>query len=242
MRESFVFYQSFHNAAKNLTTEQYGAFYMALNTYVFMEEEPEIDDPIVRAMFEMARPQIDATERKRTNGSKGGAPKGNDNAKKTTNVENTAEESDEKTTNVELKTTLVNFETTNVENKTSNEECRIENVECRIENVECRIENVECVSAEAEPRAEPTHTKKVTSRFIKPTPEDINQFCLDNNIQVDTKRFIDYYTSIGWVVGKARTPMKDWKAAVRNWARSDKTYNAQASPPPTYLPEDHLIF
>jgi hypothetical protein len=38
---------------------------------------------------------------------------------------------------------------------------------------------------------------------------------------VDPEEFVDFYTSKGWKVGK--NPMKDWKAAVRTWARRDKT-------------------
>jgi hypothetical protein len=36
---------------------------------------------------------------------------------------------------------------------------------------------------------------------------------------VDAERFIDYYTSNGWLVGRNR--MKDWKAAVRTWERNN---------------------
>jgi hypothetical protein len=32
---------------------------------------------------------------------------------------------------------------------------------------------------------------------------------------------VDYYSSNGWKVG--RNPMKDWKAAVRTWERSEFT-------------------
>lgn len=35
---------------------------------------------------------------------------------------------------------------------------------------------------------------------------------------VEAQRFWDYYQSNGWKVG--RNPMKDWKAAVRNWQRN----------------------
>ena len=38
---------------------------------------------------------------------------------------------------------------------------------------------------------------------------------------MDPERFIDYYTANGWTVGKNR--MNDWKAAVRNWDRSQKS-------------------
>lgn len=40
---------------------------------------------------------------------------------------------------------------------------------------------------------------------------------------VDPQRFVDFYASKGWKVGKE--PMKDWKAAVRNWANRDKKPN-----------------
>jgi hypothetical protein len=36
---------------------------------------------------------------------------------------------------------------------------------------------------------------------------------------VDPQRFVDYYTSNGWMVGKNK--MKDWKAAVRTWEQKD---------------------
>lgn len=35
---------------------------------------------------------------------------------------------------------------------------------------------------------------------------------------VEAQRYWDYYQSNGWKVG--RNPMKDWKAAVRNWQRN----------------------
>lgn len=53
------------------------------------------------------------------------------------------------------------------------------------------------------------------SRFIPPTLEEVRTYCLERSNNVDPERFIDYYTSNGWKVG--RNPMKDWKAAVRTW-------------------------
>lgn len=38
----------------------------------------------------------------------------------------------------------------------------------------------------------------------------------------EADKFVNHYKSVGWVVGKARTPMKDWRAAARGWyARMD---------------------
>lgn len=56
-------------------------------------------------------------------------------------------------------------------------------------------------------------------RFIKPTLEEIKQYCIERNNNVNAEQFFDYYESNGWKVGK--NSMKDWKAAVRTWERSE---------------------
>lgn len=53
------------------------------------------------------------------------------------------------------------------------------------------------------------------TRFSQPTIDDVKAYCKERNNSVDAERFIDYYNSNGWMVGKNK--MKDWKAAVRTW-------------------------
>lgn len=55
-------------------------------------------------------------------------------------------------------------------------------------------------------------------RFIAPTVEEVRDYCQERSNQVNAQRFIDYYTSNGWKVG--RNKMKCWKSAVRNWERN----------------------
>jgi hypothetical protein len=57
--------------------------------------------------------------------------------------------------------------------------------------------------------------------FVKPTQEEIKTYCLERKNNINPEKFRDYYESNGWKVGK--NPMKDWKACVRNWEKSDKT-------------------
>ena len=57
-------------------------------------------------------------------------------------------------------------------------------------------------------------------RFTPPTYEQVSTYCKERNNTVDAERFLDFYESKGWMVGKNK--MKDWKAAVRNWERSSK--------------------
>ena len=57
-------------------------------------------------------------------------------------------------------------------------------------------------------------------RFIPPTVDEVKAYCTEKGYVVDPERFVDFYTSNGWRVGK--NPMKDWKAAVRNWSGKEK--------------------
>ena len=57
------------------------------------------------------------------------------------------------------------------------------------------------------------------TRFVKPKVEEIDSYCKERKNNVDAQQFFDYYESKGWKVGK--TPMKDWKSAVRTWERND---------------------
>ena len=57
------------------------------------------------------------------------------------------------------------------------------------------------------------------SRFKPPTVEEVRQYCIERKNNVDPERFVNYYTSNGWQVGKHK--MKDWKAAVRTWEKNN---------------------
>lgn len=61
-----------------------------------------------------------------------------------------------------------------------------------------------------------SNTKK--KRFVKPTVEEVKQYCIGRNNCVNAEQFYDYYESNGWKVGK--NAMKDWKACVRTWERN----------------------
>lgn len=63
---------------------------------------------------------------------------------------------------------------------------------------------------------------KTTKRFVKPSIEDVETYCKNNGYELDAQYFIDYYESKGWLIGK--NPMKDWKAAIRMWARNNKNW------------------
>jgi len=66
------------------------------------------------------------------------------------------------------------------------------------------------------PQAAPTPDPS-PFRFTPPTYAEVQAYCTERSNSVDPGRFLDFYTSKGWMVGKNK--MKDWKAAVRNWEK-----------------------
>lgn len=65
-------------------------------------------------------------------------------------------------------------------------------------------------------------------RFTPPTRSELYTYILDQGLTLDIDRFLDYYNSNGWMVG--RNKMKDWKAAARNWANKDKKDRTEPKP------------
>lgn len=57
-------------------------------------------------------------------------------------------------------------------------------------------------------------------RFIKPTIEEIAEYCKSRNNDIDAESFYNFYQSKGWKVGN--TPMKDWKACVITWEKRNR--------------------
>ena len=62
--------------------------------------------------------------------------------------------------------------------------------------------------------------EKSGHRFSPPTIEEIRNYINEKGYSFEAENFFDFYESKGWFVGKNK--MKDWKAAVRNWARGEK--------------------
>lgn len=60
----------------------------------------------------------------------------------------------------------------------------------------------------------------------KPTLEEIEAYCKERGSNINPSAFFDYYERNGWIYGKNKTPIKDWKACVRTWERNEKPANA----------------
>lgn len=63
-------------------------------------------------------------------------------------------------------------------------------------------------------------TKPQAARFTEPSINDVYEYMgeICKGSFQEAEKFCDFYSSKGWMVGKNK--MKDWRAAVRNWTKS----------------------
>ncbi len=64
----------------------------------------------------------------------------------------------------------------------------------------------------------PAPAKK--TRFVKPTLSEAEEYRSSKKLNMKCSDFIDHFDSNGWKVG-GKAPMKDWRAAMRQWAKRD---------------------
>lgn len=193
MRESIVFYRSFYEAIKELPAEEFRNAVMAIMEYGLNDSEIDTSG-VAKAILIMAKPQIDKNNKRYENGLRGGTkPKRNQNE---TNPEPNPNR------------TVTKVEPTPNQNGTKAEPKRTNPEPNDNDNVNDNVNDIK-------------ESEEKMPRFYPPTLEELKKYIADNKYNVDPERFIDYYTANGWTVGKNR--MKDWKAAVRNWDRSQKS-------------------
>ena len=170
MRDSVVFYRSFWEAIKQLPEKERLESITAILEYGLDEIEPK-SAGVASAMFLMAKPQIDANNRRYQNGTKGGRP-----------VTKT-----EPNNNLES-----NY------NKPSDNQ----------------------TITKAKPKEKDNVKDNNKKTFTPPSVSDVSDYCTLNGYGIDPESFVDFYASKGWMVGK--NEMKDWKASVRTWVRSQR--------------------
>lgn len=86
------------------------------------------------------------------------------------------------------------------------------------------ISDAEAIVEYVEPVSTP---KKKKNEFIPPLIEEIEKYCQDKKLNVDTEHWYNYYEANDWKVnnrGKL-VPMKNWKQALLTWHSNNKHYN-----------------
>ena len=69
----------------------------------------------------------------------------------------------------------------------------------------------------------------IKRRFTPPTASEVRDYISEKGYRIDADAFIDFYTSKDWMIGKNK--MKDWKAAVRTWAKRETKTTAPKNAP-----------
>ncbi|MBQ9845807.1 MAG: hypothetical protein IJO54_06970 [Oscillospiraceae bacterium] len=85
------------------------------------------------------------------------------------------------------------------------------------------------------------HIEQPPAVFVPPTKKQVQEYCDAMGYWVDSGRFVDFYQSKNWFVGKNK--MNDWRAAVRSWhsRETDKGRNLIESCRPIPSGEDRLL-
>jgi hypothetical protein len=204
--KSFILYQEYKKNISLLSQNQKGDLLDAIFSF---NEGVEIKlDPIVEMAFSFIKSDLERNkikyqniiERNKINGANGGRPKNPKEPKKPSGLFGNPKEPKE---------TLNDNEDDN-EDKDDNK-----NEECKLIN-----DNLDEIK-----KNEIDLEKPKTKKFIKPSIQEIKDYCQERKNSVDAEKFFDHYESIGWKKGK--TAIKDWKACVRTWEKNGYSSNSK---------------
>ena len=193
MRDGFVFYKNWAKALDILPPEEYKETLKAIFSYAMEDIEPDIDG-FGASLFEMAKPVIDANNKRYADGKKGGRPPKKDSLEKEKSV--VSENENHRLSKEKPKEKEKDKE--KVKEKVKEKD--------KVNDKEKEKENVKGVEGEKR------------KRFVPPTPEQVMDYAFEKGITINAEDFIDYYASQGWKLSNGN-PMKDWQAAARRWAK-----------------------
>ena len=212
---AITIYRSVIPTFEELPPEDFKTLVLAYWHYAFDGEEPTGLAVYQKALFESLRANIDASnkrrieaaERKKESREKRKAKLEESLSLPSQNVTTCHNLSQDVTVTGQAVTTCHKMSRTNVNvNENVNENVDVNVNEDVNENV--NVDNIYMCGEKF-----PTQTPR--KKFIKPTVEEVREYCLERKNNVNPEKFIDFYESKDWYIGKNK--MKDWKAAVRTW-------------------------
>ena len=171
MQESFIFYRSYSEAIKKLPEkEQLKALWAIINHSI--DEKEQHVEGLANIVYIMAKPQIEANNKRKNDGLKGGRP-----------LKETSGYLYKETTGFENEKPNVNK---NVNDNANN------NINANANGNEKEIA--------ADKSANPL--SKTNKKFIPPTAEEVKDYCLENKNNINPEAFVAFYDSKGWKIGK----------------------------------------
>ncbi len=234
-KNSFLLYLSYNKSVRLMTREDAGELFQAILRYAAGEEVGELSYP-VQLVFAYIQERMDydcdkyteTCEMRAESGKKGGAPKGNQNArKKQPKQPKQAKQAKQPDTD-----TVTDTETD------------IDTVADIVTGME--MEQPPHVGAEEAAAEPPKQTKQtIKKEFVPPTVEEVRAYVKEIGGRVDAERFVTHYTQNGWTLSKGGR-MTDWKAMVRFWEQQEGDSPQRTDPvskrmePCCTLPEEDM--
>lgn len=195
-RDGFLFYRSYFEAISQLEPGDQLKAYQAVCDYGLNGAAHELSGASA-AVFMLARPNLDASRKKASAGSTGGKTKANGKQS------GSEPEADGKQSGSKHEA--------DGKQSGSKPEAVCKQTASRPQAIKDKGQEIKDEGRETR---EDTGARAGKPRAIPPTLEEVTAYVAERGSPVDPQRFIDFYASKGWMVGK--TPMKDWKAACRN--------------------------
>ena len=215
IRDTMVYYRSFRESLRELPPDLYKVVSETIFDYAFEGIAPGADsNAVAKALFIAIKPVIDNAHNRYDacveNGRKGGAPKGSRN-----NPSGKAGEPNQRP-NQEP-----NQEPNLYKDKDKDKDKDIDSKgDCKGEPTNAEGNDTSVTTSADKPRR---GTTKRTA-FVVPSLEIVKDyFSTIKGGDTDAECFYDYFTANGWRTGK--NPIKDWKAAARNWMRRKSEFN-----------------
>ena len=92
-----------------------------------------------------------------------------------------------------------------------------------------KVTNQEPITNNQEPLTNIKDISQQAGKFTPPTVSQVDEYMqsICKGSHEEAEKFVDFYESKGWLVGKAK--MKSWQAAVRNWTKNTSSHTAKKS-------------
>ncbi len=221
IRDTMVYYRSFRESLRELPPDLYKVVSETIFDYAFEGIAPGADsNAVAKALFIAIKPVIDNAHNRYDacveNGRKGGAPKGSRN-----NPSGKAGEPNQRPNQRPNQEPNQEPNLYKDKDKDVDKDKDIDSKgDCKGEPTNAEGNDTSVTTSADKPRR---GTTKRTA-FVVPSLEIVKDyFSTIKGGDTDAECFYDYYTANGWRTGK--NPIKDWKAAARNWMRRKSEFN-----------------
>jgi hypothetical protein len=216
--ESITIYRNMVDSVRNLDQTDFQPIVMAIFDFALDGKEPENLTPMQYAVFNMTRVNIEkSNERRRSKAEyekkRRERKKAEREALKSNSVDNAWTSVDNESECVDVRYDKEKEkEKVKVKEKVKENEKEKEKEKVKEKESKNNSNNIYMCGEKISPQTP-------RKNFVKPTVEEVREYCLERKNNVNPEKFVDFYESKDWYIGKNK--MKDWRAAVRTWERGN---------------------